>query len=372
MSEITKNPLNVCFGYFLKKHRKDFNKTTNEVALEMGLGHSLYRMVEAGNSTFPSGKTFALIKTFSETFINQKLEFELIAKYILGAHYIDTEMLNAKKEERTISFNDLKRDLIDNDIVFSKFFSKVYDFFSKRELPNSDYYTSELIPKEVLDFLTNKNYELKPVEQYNDEIFKEIKSSYSLHIEMILSLIREFKSHPPLHISGIADKWEKDNKTKFTHLKGFYLKEDIIIKDLNFKLFNYDYLFENTFEELKMIFVTDISKAQLEEEFVKELNISRMDNNLKELTKTEIKKIKFKSIEEKNLSEDFHILIRENKGLDTKDLLAYWSFSMISGNQNGFVGYRNRTNERDYVLNLKYGDAKNRLRTFDDLWKTID
>jgi hypothetical protein len=185
-------------------------------------------------------------------------------------------------------------------------------------------------------------------------------------------MTNEFKSHPPLHITGIADKWERDNKTKFTHLKGFYLAEHIIITSENFQLFNFEYLFADTFEKLKMIFVSDKTNKQLEKHFIKELNNSRSKNNLLELSKAEIAKISIKTINVDDVTEDLGELMIDGDGLSNNSLAAFFIFSMKSGNQIGFVGFREDDNEKDYILNLKYGDAKKRLKIFDEEWKNID
>lgn len=370
-----KNPFNVLMGLLLKYYRLEKKLTSKAMALKLNSGHSLYRLMESGASPFHPSKIYLLIGLFEDLFEDEDIEFDNLSKFLIGGQYIDA-LVNRKKRDtsRGLTYEQALKELLDNDTVgFVKLFDKTKRLFVPDiEEKEMLYLENEKVPLELFDFLSLNNYNKPKTEQYKDEVIESILNSYSLHTEIILSMAKEFNTHPPLHISGIADKWEKDNKKKFKYLRGFYLKEDIIINEENFKAFNYDYLFEASFTEMQMLFVSDKPKEDLELDFVNKLNASREANSKKILTETEINKINIKTVKKAHLTENLKSLLKNSTGSSDDSLLAFWIFSMISGNQNGFIGFRKRDNEKDYILNLKYNEVNKRLNMFDEEWKSID
>ncbi len=368
-----KNPFNILIGLLLKYYRVQKRVTSKDMALMLNSGHSLYRLMESGASPLHPSKIYLLIEVFDNLFEeNQNIEFENLSKFLIGGQYLDA-LVNRKKRasSRGLTYQEALQDFLGNSgSDFNKLFDNITGIFdTKTKEDDLNYLVNEKAPLELFDFLSLNNYEKTKTKQHKDEVVAKVYGSYSLQIDMILGVLEELSSHSPSHISDNAHYWEDKNKTKFTHLRGFYLKKEIVINEENFILFDYSYLFESNFKELKMVFVSNEKSDDLKEDFIKKLNHSRIKQNKKELTKNEKEKIHIKTISDTDIG-NFQDLITENKGLLNTGLLAYWSFSMRNGNENGFIGYKVGGGE-EYAFNIKYLDGKERVKKFDKKWNNI-
>ncbi len=363
-----KNPFNILIGLLLKYYRVQKRVTSKDMAIMLNSGHSLYRLMESGASPLHPSKIYLLIEIFDDLFEDeQNIEFENLSKFLIGGQYIDALVNRKKRNSRSLTYQEALQEFLGNSgDDFNKLFNNVQGLFDlKTKEKDLNHLIDEKAPLELFDFLSLNNYEKNKTLQFGDKIIERIGNSYSLHIDMLLSMIKEFSTHPPMHISGIADKWEKNNHHNFEELRGFYLKEEIIINKNNFKLFDYDYLFDDNFKKLRMVFVSEKSSPELKDSFVQKLNASRN----KKLTKREIDKINIKSI--KSINENLKNLVADSDNSNPNNLMTFWVFSMSNGNQNGFIGFKN-TIEKDYIKNLKYAESIRRLEIFDKEWDNIN
>ncbi|MFN8250261.1 MAG: hypothetical protein U0V75_00160 [Ferruginibacter sp.] len=355
----TRNPLSVILGAYLKRERNNARRSSSEIAEQLFLGESIYRMIEAGSANLNINRISLLISVFEES----SIQFERLAKYMAAIQIFEFE--TAKK-------TDLRYILsLIGDADLEYFFTKIIDLF-KLSYGTDEYKNilDEIAVKELSSYLGASNYRTKEVSTFKNDAVNVLFDVPSIEVPNILSFLKSLSNRQPLHVGPVAKEWE-ENMNGLTLLRGFYTRAEIIISESNLDLFLYDYLFKDTFIGLKMIFVEDRYSAKtLEEKFIHKLNASRRNYEKKLLSKVQENKIQFKTIasKDKTYSEDITSLLKGREDI-FQHLDAYWNFTHSSGIEIGFVG--GAASEKNYAMNISSKDSFERTRVFDTIWNNI-
>lgn len=376
-----KNPFNVLMGLLLRFYRIDKKMTSKAMSLKLNAGHSLYRLIEAGSSPLHPSKIFLFIELFEELFDDEDIKYEKLSNFLIAGQYIDSQVNRKQRStSRGLSYKEAVQEFLEYDTVgFAKLFNNIDRLFNininEKEL---DHLLNYKAPLELFDFLSKKDYLKDKHEQYDKRIMDLINDSYSLNLEIGIQMFKSLQTLHPSHISTIAAKWEQDNKNNFEYVRGFFIDRELIINKENFKLFDYDYLFEQDFKETQIIFYRETEEEtsnSVKEIFFRELNSIRKEIGKTEITKDSLEweKLKIKLLNKGEENDSIITLVESPKAdlNNTTELKGFWFFSMSSGNEIGFAGYKpnDANNDKDYVLNLTLSETNIRKNEFIQIWE---
>jgi transcriptional regulator with XRE-family HTH domain len=352
-----KNPMVQMFGTYLRLKRNAGNKSVADAARILGVGSSFVRAIEAGSYPLNPNRIDKLRQLLSEEYIDP----ERAINFFIGLQFVQFQM-----EAGETGYEALKK-LSDLTEDFKKFYENVKVFFeySEDSLQQKKFLEEKAI-LEVTNFLTQKFYVEESRKQFNSVLIDTIRNTRTIHLETIMEVRDLLERHPPLHVGDVAANWENINAKRLKCLKGIFQEASYIISESNVRKFTYDYLFEEKFEFLNFIFLEGDTEKILKEKFVTLLNDARKKVSKKELTQSEVDKINIRCVKYLNVkSECDKVLEGENSIIINSK--AFWVFSMISGNEIGFIGV---PQAEDYkVLNLTYKDTLERIKYFDNIWE---
>lgn len=347
-----KNTLSLSLGYFLKKERKRLNLSTTDFAVKLDLGHSFYRMIESGSANLNPTKSFNLISALDD----RKINIDKLSKFLLGVQYVESIFKKGNSETVIQSLQALYEK---NDEDFVNLLNTIIPIFDISDDKKVKDYFDDKIYISVLNFLTDNYYnEISESDFVDEKILNLIGSIPSLTLEIVLDFIRVLGEHPPMHILGLAEKWERDNSNNFERLVGIYKNPELIIDEKNISHFNYGYLYNDKFLQLTLIFYqNEENPKSLEHKFIELVE----KYNGKKLSKSQKDRVNFLWINNSSTKNKIEsILNTKYEDSNTSNSLeAFWAFKMKSGNQIGFVGVRE--NDTDKIWNLTTKEVGTKL-----------
>ncbi len=365
----TKNPLGVFFGSFLQseRKRKKAGIAIHDLAEQLGISSSLYKMIESGNAPFNIARLFDLIKVFDET----NLEFDRLSKYFVGLNYIDFVM---KKSDNPKLAKEALASLADNDEEFKVFFHKTEKYFDIIEgSKDQKEFIQDTVINEVSRFLSLRNYTEIISTNYTDELAKQIHAMPTLNIEIVQDVIHSFGKIYPQHFGHIAQEWEDQNCNNFKSVEGFYTNPKFIVSKKNLSAYNYPYLSKDGFTDLRFLFITDEkTNIHLQDEFKRILNEARTGN--KKIPESDIKKkVHFKTLKrkDKRLADIKKDLLRDPNQEGNMEMQALWIFTTTKGNKIGFIGSEDSSGDFNKVYNLSYDETYKRSSALNQIWESI-
>jgi hypothetical protein len=388
-----KNPLNVLFGAFIQEERRKLtNININELCQKgmLGMSISLYKMTEAGNTSFNLTRIPNLIRVFKDS----DMIFDRVVKLVAGQNYLDYLITNHKETAKN-SFAELAK--IDEE--FRCLFEDIEKYFEYKEgtkeykefiqifgiehikafLQNTKYplisetrdserYFSEdnaILPKEFkepLQFLLNPYYL---------QIVTKIMEVPSLSMGPLFDFIKSYSHIIPMHLGRTASDWENENYKNFKGVSGLYAFPELIVSEKNLSIFNHLYLNEESFKGVQYFFIDKMDFK--DENHIRDVYFEILNNQreLKEmpLVPEKMKQKIFIQIIPKDKKEKALELLR-NPSSPGKHLQAFWYFDILSSaNKIGFTGISN--DDGNIVYNLSLADVEIRANKFIQLQKSL-
>ncbi len=351
----TKNLFNEIIGSFLKQERSKIQESTKFFCKSLDVGHSLYRMIEAGNACVLPNKVFDVIRVLKDV----KISIEKLSKFLIGAQLIDKSMQGGL--DSIDALIDLRKY---NDLDFNEIISSILEIENLKDSGDKKVFI-ETIGVDELKIFLNDGYEQDNKENPTVSMaISNLDTTPSLSYEMIDSLIKWSKRHPPTHISGIAENWESDNAQYFSELHSVYLDEDIVISKENLERFDFSYLEMKSFRFCKMLFVSDNSAENLTDRFCAILDKCRLGKGDNKLTPQEKKKIIIRTIkkQDKNVK---RLFLGEGSFIN-RELQACWVFTTVNDYHIGFTGCEKK--HQELVINLSVGESYKRYQELSKLF----
>ncbi|MBS1684005.1 MAG: hypothetical protein JSS76_04580 [Bacteroidetes bacterium] len=355
-----KNPLAQMFGAFLRKERNKMELSSVVMAGKLELSDAMLRMIESGNANLQPAKTFLIIQACTKSTI----QFNMLSQLLVGIQYVQSLMDDGQKP------SDAFADLAGHDFNFETLHRKVHHFF---QLGDSSAELKEFIndhaSEYIGEFLKSNYYQITVKD---DKFIKTLKDNLvdvrTLSLDLILEFIRAMGMHPPMHINGIAEKWEETNQDRITDVIGIYRYPSLIISEENLRIFSHPYLKSDKFTSVQYIFVdTKESPAALKKTYLEKLKeLHKISDKTIEIIEP---KVQMKVASNTSFQEEIDSILLGNMGDHDEEFDAFWVFRMSSDNRIGFLGVKEK--RRDQIINLKYGEMQEKCARFEKLWDKL-
>ncbi len=238
MAKVLKNPISVLFGSVLQEIRKKYGTTgTEDIAKNLSITTSAYRMIESGNANLNTSKILNLI---GETAIFHSLRYDKVSKLLIGA-----QILEPQRDSKETMINAIHK-LCEIDEEFQNIFYKsdytIVELFSDEEVLEEFYSDQKIIDatKRFLESALNLNTEklhqdlenakedslciLQPFissafKQYEDAIENmEEMNTIRTRIQELEKDIQQMKDMKLGYIAHKSIEWR--NERKFVSLAG--------------------------------------------------------------------------------------------------------------------------------------------------------
>ncbi len=365
---IEKNPLSQALGSYFRKERDLLRKTSNEVAIEIEIGSSFYRMIEAGSANLHPSRLLKVINAYP----NSGIEFDLLCKYVVGIQMVESS-LNSM-EELKLTFEEL----MGADAEFEKLlqaFEPIWDHYTnEQQALVKKHLDSETVYIEVREFLTNKFYELEPEKRLDHELNELIDQTPSFYLEFALNTLKSLQALPVSIFFSELWRWEQIHSNDFTALHGVVLNHEGVTDYQNLERYQYKYIWGSQFQRVNLLFVEDkLSAKEVRGIFERNLHrsLSQQPEHNKHLLE-EFDKI-MKKVHVKTISRDdqrYKPFLEEPSNNTAYN--AMWVFSLINNNNIGFLSYIHSENQQIVQgTSLRYKDTAERLEEFKQLWNMI-
>ncbi len=374
--KISINPLSVLLGAYLAKERNLLRMNSKDMANQIGIGESFYRMIEAGLANLHPSRVLDFIKSFP----NSQINFDAICKFLVAVQMVENNLS---------SYDQLKK-VIDEmsaaDFKLQKLFAVMEPVWNELKKGNEEIkplIESEVFLNELQDFLTRYElYAVNPKEssetvvQNANNIFRTIPTIYFDFVEDIVTRTQEL----PVRIR-FSDlwKWEERNSSKFKEHYGIFRDHSSITNYENLRKYKYLYLWQGQHIATYFIFLnTDVSAEKIKSVFEKNLRRSLTEGDYTNELQTfdeKMKKIRFKCCppdhtEIIDLLTGSYFDDSENPYDKVHD--AFWVFRLVNGNNIGFLASIEKETYKPFEgINLGFDDTVNKLDGMKKLWDAL-
>lgn len=373
---LDKNLLSVALGIYLSKERAGLpNSKSKEVAADIGISDSLYRMIETGSARIHP----KYILDFMRVFYGSKIQFDAFAELIFLIQFLDSS---------TESYSEYHKALIElkgNAAKYNNLLESVEYLLIEvqKSKPKNTQDLENNITENIKAFLSLGNlYNKTQVEiqkSYPSNFFKNIPT----HQMEIFEKIKEYVLQQPKSYTAITSwNWEKNNIKLFKNCIILDNQPEIITGLKNLTKYRYEYLWQPNFDKTCILFISDETSTKYKDLFKKNLKKALETLSKENSEKGDDAKEKLKNFDEiiDNKVEIKCISTEEDKLLAAKIFKATfddpynaaWVFSL----ENFFnVGVRAivegddaRLAKGDY---LTFDDTLTILKELTDLWNKI-
>lgn len=371
-----KNPLAVAIGLVFKRTRNVLDRTASEIASKIGVRPSFYRLVESGTNHMHISKAINVVDAF-----DGELEFDAVSKLLScvsimevygrkyndsGKHYLEGLAEAVKK----LSEYDSQR-------LKSLFQEWDDDFFNemKGEEFNLEFWIKkERFDERVNDFLrfykyfglnskeTEKNYELSFLDNLPTIYFSALDNLKNNLLDLPVKIGFETLS-----------TWEENNLKKFSTNKVIIQHHNLIVHEENLQSYRYEYLWEENFLDLQIIYLDEETPQNVKEKFTSILkNVLIKDNEEILLSQFEhaMQKVHFKKVSSNQITMEETPYLSEYIGKESNSI---WAFTVNSRKRKYNVGFRASLNSQNLKLSsgesTDYNVTANFITDFEKIWQ---
>lgn len=343
-----KNPLAVVLGVYLQNERKRSQKNIPEWSKEIFYSESAYRMIESGGTLPALVKCIPLLKLLPE----KNLTFGSLSVFLVAAHALD-HLIVLKNGDVRKGFAKLCT-LLPEYERFLPYFEPGGDQkdFIEKKLLRELKIILKIIPSDPADHRLSENV-----------MITKLLDMPSIQLDIILDQIKRFQNTPPLHVGRFATDWLKSVSKEITTYEGLFTRPDEILNETHMTEFWLPFLWEEQFESVRLIFISDESDEQIKEKFIHLLSQASKQYR-KKLSDRERSLISIKTISPTSKMHEVRELT-----LSTEDWLtessSFWQYS-LEGFHIAFVGLFHH--QFPQAANIRYGETRRRNTLFEKLW----
>lgn len=364
-TKIEKNPLSQALGAFLRKERDLMRKTSNEIAKEINIGASFYRMIEAGSANIHPSRVLNIINSFP----NSGIELNSLCKYLVAIQMIEPS-LNSYQELRQAIDN-----LSEADGEFERLFKAFESVLTYIKAGDSEkvkeYIDDENLNNELREFLTSKFYELEPEKRLDQKLNELIDDTPSFYLDFALNTLQSLHQLPMSIITSDLWHWEEKNKDNIVSRYCISKNHNYVTSLKNLLRYHYTHLWSPDFKTENFIFIDDENSSdQLKNLFNKNLKNSLKESGLTnklENADTYLKKVIFRTG-----SSDNKKLLNLLESHEGNSYDAVWIYIMKNNNHIGILA---EIDKNDLKLikgtSLKFKETIDKLDEIKLLWNEL-
>lgn len=338
MSQKVRNPLAQALGLVFQGLRdKMGGVSSSEIASQLGLAASHYRMVEAGSAILHPSRAIRVVQTF------ETIEFVPLCQVLVSIQIVDSVKQSINDMQTTIEL------LLEAHPALSRVlqgFDGLWETVKTNE-PGAvaRKIVSEGIVNELTSFLTTEpisftsdqidNF-MSPTYQYpiTGQLYSKIGNILQgvapFYLDTILQLVDNLKGITPRVTPNELALWEASHKNRISHIIGIIRKPEIVL-DVN--TFDYSFLWEENFQKMLII---HRDKPEIQTEPM----LQRISNCLK--VKFETERVKYErelQTFDRTVSEKLNIKFGEYNTNQIDNILSYrdtemnnlWIYIMANG-----------------------------------------
>ena len=259
MAQKVRNPLAQALGLVLQKTRDKMGGiSSSEIASQLGLAASHYRMIEAGSAILQPSRAIKIVQTF------ETIEFIPLCQLLVSIQLIDSARQSIEDMRTTVAL------LTEVNPALSKVlekFEKLWEVIATAESAQVARQITELgIDRDLGSFLTTEpvfltademnnfmtpTYQHPILGQLYSKIGNILQGVAPFYLDTVLQLIDNLKNITPRATPEELAKWELLHKNRISHIIGIVRKPEIVL-DVN--TFDYTFLWEQNFEKMLVIY----------------------------------------------------------------------------------------------------------------------
>ena len=363
--KINRNPLSIALGAYLSAERQRISPDlkSGRLAQKIGIGESLYRMIESGNARIHPKYFLNFISVFEASSIEHGAFCRLLIVIQFLDSFLDSSSDFAFAVKQLKAYDQRYFELLNS-------LQPLLDSVMRGEENFGEIFKTGRVVESVKDFLSQPDSGSKETSELQQEkiagIFQEIPTIYYSFID---KMAQDLMTLPLGFRSGDLWKWEKNNRTEFKYLYAFVKDVKAIISKDNFSRYKWEYLWSSNFIEAHLIFLGKHNEGKLHNDFCKYLKLSleasrdiKMLSDFSEITK----KIKIHCVELTN--DEISEILTDVDPNDLNEITNYelaWVFEL---QRKIFVGLKAKVISADWKI--QEGISLNWKKT-DGLYKKL-
>ncbi len=338
MAKRIKNPLAQALGLVLQEMRgKMGGISSSDIASQLGLAASHYRMIEAGSAILQPSRAVRIVQAFDT------IEFVPLCEILVSIQMLDSAKSSVRDMKTTITLlteatPSLARVLgkleplwkiissgesgdVAEAIVESGFKDELVRFLTTEPAPFG--------AADIDDFMS-PTYEHPLSGRLYGKIGNILQGVAPFYLDAVLQLTDNLKNITPRVTAEELARWEHLHQNKFSHLIGIVRKPEIVVE---IGIFDYNYLWEEDFQKILIIYRDGSAErakwahAKIVENLRKKLETDRLKYERQLQTFDEVlnKKLIIKYSGDKKTAIDEILLYR---GVPMNNL---WAYIMLNG-----------------------------------------
>lgn len=358
-----RNPLSICLGVYFSQERRKIapHNKAKDIATELVMGESLYRMIESGNARIHA----KYIPSFIRVFQASNIQLDPFCKLIVAIQFIDSYMEPTNFDYFTTAINTLKTIDSDYKILFNKIVPLMNQINYEDENFRDTFITRGVIDEisYYLSSVTYRSYSKSRVESQKELLNTFLNKIPSIHYHIVESFMTSLEYLPRSFRRYDLWKWEKSNNRKIEKLYALLFETDYIINEANLSAYPYSYIWEDTFKEGHLLCWSEKSSIELKTKF---------NNIIRKIAEKKFKE-NFKESEYQMVVDKFHFHIINDYETMTRILKLKdkwkiaWIFELNTGAKVGLRAQQEGSKFFDYIsLNMEKTE-----RLYEDLKSLI-
>jgi len=297
-----RNPLAQAFGLALQTMRdRKGGVSSSEIALQLGLAASHYRMIEAGSAILQPSRAIKVVRAFAA------IEFIPLCQVLVTIQILDTTKESVRDMQTVTEL------LAEANPAMRNVLSKLRELIDTAEYSDNvranNLMASNGLKEELITFLTTEpvTFTYSQIDNFmsptyahplSGQLYSKIGNILQgvapFYLDAVLQLIDNLKGVTPRVTAEELARWESLHNTRISHLIGVIRKPEIV---LDIGIFDYGYLWEENFKKILIICrdepidrtvsihqrIADNLRRKFEAEYQKyERQLKTFDNVLKE------------------------------------------------------------------------------------------
>jgi hypothetical protein len=259
MAQKFKNPLAQALGMVLQNCRDKMGGISSfDIASELGLAASHYRMIEAGSAILQPARAIRVVQTFDT------IEFVPLCQVLVAIQILDSTKQSIEDMRATADL------LIQANPILSKIlkdFDKIWEVMRQSQsgqvaktivslgiTANLEEFLTTAPPthtlEEISDFMS-PTYQYPMSGHLYDKIGNILQGVAPFYLDTILQLTNNLRGITPRVTPEELARWEAEHKSRITHIIGIIRQPEII---LDVTTFDYSFLWEQNFQSMLVVY----------------------------------------------------------------------------------------------------------------------